>query len=173
MASQEIQDLAQSIASAIQGGQPAKKMTFGEYTRKTTSIYKPNGIYNGVKLKRQTFQNGIQIPVDRVHDDDIRALNKLHRGGRYLDRFVELVFGNTEGDAWLDIRYKNKGTDARIEQAKRFVDFSDLCKKLLAEQTALDLRDGIVEEEQTAQRRQFGSSKATQEAYAKAAENTK
>src|SRR5882672_9385926 len=84
-------DLATIIGDGIAKGMAQvapKKVTAGRYDPKS-SFHPDKKLVP--QLKRRCFQNGVEMKADLLFDEEIRLLNRIARGGRYLDRNVEVV----------------------------------------------------------------------------------
>lgn len=159
--------LAEGITAGIAKTQ-RNKVPFGAYDPKTA--FHPVKA-TAPKLVRKCFQNGVEMSWDTLHDREVELLNRITHGGRYIDRTVEVVILEDGTDSMVDIRYHNKTPDHRFANASKWRDLTDMLKQIVKAQEAEDRED----EEQrqvkaAAKSRPFGNSRATQEAFARAAE---
>jgi len=117
-----------------------------------------------LKLKRACYQNGTRLNPITLFNREIDALNKLVRSGRYLNRLIEVVVHQDGSEEVVELRYKNRTIDDRMEHKGAYRDLSDMLTKILAEQDEKLAEEGFIKE----QRKAF-NSKATQEARARVA----
>lgn len=137
----QIQGIADAIAKGIvQAGNetgPIKQIPITRYKNRT--IYNPEGLppHKRPKFTRDYYQNGKLISVDVLVPADIAILEQL-KAGRYLGRLVEVIEREAEGSEMrsLEVRYPSATHDQRIAAGKLFSSFSELLRKVLAEQEA-------------------------------------
>lgn len=168
-----MQAFAKMIADGVTAGisnSTRRKVTFGEYETRPTA-YHPNK-KSGPKLTRNYSQNGIRIRYENSSDDEVRLLERLTHGGRYIDRLVEVIFVQDGTEESIDIRYNNKTNDQKLQIGSAVQgSFKRMLELIVADQEAED-NDAALEEatrpEHGANRRPFGSGKATRDARAAA-----
>jgi hypothetical protein len=137
----DVQGIADAIARGIvQAGNesgPIKQVPVTKYRNRT--LYNPEGLVPAKRpqFSREYYQNGKRISAEVVTPADIAALEAL-RGGRYLNRLVEVVERDPEGNDMrsVEVRYPTATHDQRIAASKVFSSFSQLLQLLLAEQLA-------------------------------------
>ena len=139
--------LAEAVARGITAAQGPKKLTPGQYAKRERERNpKP-------ALKRPVYQNGYSVDVDSgaVTAEAITLMNRITTSGRYLGRRVEVIVRNDPNDKAVEIRYPNKSIDQRMENAQFFTSFTDLVRKIVAEQDDLKAKRkarGLVEEDE-------------------------
>lgn len=112
--------LGAQIAEGIAKAQRRAK-TYGEYVATTGSYYHPDP-NKKIALTRKCFQNGGEIMITNIYDEEAELLNRLTHSGRYLDRLVEVSIRDTGGDtAEVHLNYNNKiaGLNAIKEKLER------------------------------------------------------
>jgi len=138
----DVQAIADAIARGIvQAGNetgPIKQIPVTKYRNRT--IYNPDGLYPHKRpaFTRDYYQNGRLIVADVLTPGDIAILESL-RAGRYLNRLVEVIERDAEGNEMrsLEVRYPSATRDQRIAAGKVFTSFSQLLQMLHAEQQAV------------------------------------
>lgn len=159
---QQQNDLGKQIADGINAARP-KKVTAGQYDPRTP--FHPNK-KAAKKLRRPVYQNGSRLHANRLFDREIDLLNKIVRSGRYINRLIEIQVRQDGPDEVVDIRYKNRTIDDRMEHKGAYRDLTDMLTQIVNEQDAALAQEGEVKEA----RRSFNSA-ATREARARAAAN--
>lgn len=168
-------DLGTTIGAAVASGIAAttrRKVTNGEYeARGPRNIYHKKSKAETPKLKREAFQNGTAMKEDTLFDREIELLNRITHSGRYMDRLVEVIFG----DDAIELRYNNKGDHgyalknhfrSLIELLEVVVKVQEAEDKDAKEMAEFQLAEKLTR--QAAKERHFGQSKTTQEARERA-----
>jgi len=123
---------AKALAAAFAATQGPKKVTIGEYQRKHA---------RKVKLLRDYTQNGHQLQLQQLSDEQVKLLNRITRSGQYIKNRVRVVVQN-EAQAFesqsVHIVYSDATADQRSENAKLFRDFTDLVKQIVDEQDVIE-----------------------------------
>ena len=148
------------IAEGINAARP-KKVTAGQYDPKTP--FHPNK-KKAVKLNRAMYQNGTRLSPNRMFDREIALANQIVRSGRYINRLIEVIVRQDGSDEVVELRYKNRTIDDRMEHKGAYRDLTDMLTKIVDEQNAL-----LAEEGQIREARKSFNTAATREARARAA----
>lgn len=152
--------ITSGIAAGINEARP-QKVTAGQYDPKTP--FHPNK-KTAKKLTRTVYQNGARIQASRLFDREIELLNRITRSGRYLNRLIEVIVRQDGADEVVELRYKNRTIDDRMEHKLAYRDLTDMLTKIVAEQDKL-----LAEEGQVRESRKSFSTAATREARERAA----
>ena len=162
MMAQFTAQMSQGIAAGINEARP-RKVTAGQYDPKTP--WQPNK-KKALKLTRNTFQNGTWLNPATLNNTEIGLLNRLNRSGRYIGRLIEVLVRQDGSDEVVELRYKNRTTDERMEHRSAYRDLADMLAKIVDEQDKLNEEDGLMKE---ARKREAFSTKATRDARARVA----
>lgn len=154
--------LVAAFSAAMRANAPRHIVTPGEYDPR--SHQHPNK-RTAATFKGVWFQNGFYLRDESTSDEEIRLLNRIHRGGRYLDRTVEVVIKENGNDFEGDIRYANATVDQRMANKSLWRTFKELLEIIVTEQDLLDEEEGLTKK---ATPRASFSSAATRDARAKA-----
>ena len=102
--------ISKGIAEGIAESRP-KKLSFGQYTKRE-ALRNPKP-----KFKPQhTFaQNGFPMRHETLTAEEIALLNRITRGGRYVNRKVEVVYKDESGDISVNFVYPNRTVDQRMD----------------------------------------------------------
>lgn len=153
--------ITSGITAGINEARP-KKVAMGQYDPK--SPFQPNKKLSK-RLVRASYQNGTRLNPAQLYNSEIELLNRISRSGRYINRLIEVIVRQDGADETVEIRYKNKTIDERMEHRGAYNSLRDMLEKIVAEQDAL-----IAEEVGHKEARKMFSSAATREAREKAAE---
>lgn len=153
-------NLGQQIAEGINAARP-KKVTAGQYDPKTP--FHPNK-KRAKKLLRPFYQNGTRLSPTRMFDREIELANQIVRSGRYINRLIEVIVRQDGADEVVELRYKNRTIDDRMEHKGAYRDLTDMLQKIVDEQNA-----ALAEEGQIREARKSFNTAATREARARAA----
>ena len=148
------------IAAGINEARP-QKVTLGRYDPKTP--WQPDKTKT-LRLKRATYQNGSRWNPGQLTNAEIRLANAITRSGRYLNRLVEVIVAQDGSEETVEIRYKNRTIDERMDLKSAFRSLEELLQKIVTEQDEKLAEEGVLKEA-----RKAFSSKATEEARARAA----
>lgn len=149
--------ITNGIAAGINEARP-QKVTSGRYDPKTP--FQPDK--NKTKrLKRACYQNGTRLNAGQLFNTEIELLNKICRSGRYINRLVEVLVNQDGAEEVVEIRYKNRSIDDRMDLKSAFRSLEELLTKVVAEQEEKLAEEGALKEQ-----RKFFSTKATEEARA-------
>lgn len=160
----EMQQLGQAIADGLAKNNRQKK-TIGQYLATAKNIYHPAGIARAPRLKREVYICGIRENPELLFDQEISLYNRIKHSGMYVNRFVTVIVRDDQDPATLELRWKSKDLDDRIEQKSLWRNKVELLQLILAEQA-----EKFPEPEpEEPKRKPFFGSKATQEARAAAA----
>ena len=154
------QQISQSIAAGIQEARPQKK-TFGQFPGKSPFHADRRKMK---RLTRPVYQNGTRLNAAQLFDEEILALNKLVRSGRYINRLIEVIIANDGADEVVELRYKNRTPDAMMEHKSYYRDLREMLRLIVKEHDEKLAEEGLLKEQ-----RQAFSSAATRAARAKAA----
>ncbi len=152
--------ITSGIAAGINEARP-QKVTPGRYDPKTP--FQPDKSKTR-RLKRATYQNGTRLNPIQMFNSEIDLANKIVRSGRYINRLVEVIVHQDGSEEVVEIRYKNRSVDDRMELKSAFRSLEELLSKIVTEQDEKLAEEGALK----AERKAF-SSKATEEARARAA----
>jgi len=162
--------IAKGVSEGMAANAPIKKMTFGEYIRTAHSPFHPDGRAAIPKAARQYYQNGVMIPLELTHDDELRLYNRITHSGRYIDRMVEVIVNTDSAEETVDIRWHNAELDQRFEMKGKARNFLDMLQQIVTAQEAED-KTQAQREEGRARSRTFGSNKTSQAAREAAVAN--
>lgn len=99
--------LGAAIAEGISKSQ-RRLMTIGEYVLKHgNSGYRKNP-KKELSAGRKYFQNHAEINVNVIFDEEVDLLERITHGGRYIDRLVEVQFGQHGDRTEVNLAYQNK-----------------------------------------------------------------
>lgn len=153
--------IGKAVAAGIIEASPAKKVSFGDYLRRRKAE-------RPLTLTRPTWQNNHQLRDEQLSQDEIRLCNSLTHSGRYLNRLVEVVVTMDGAQEVCYIRWNNKSRDQMFELRGQFRSFKDCLEQIAEVQVGERDEAEIAEAAKQEQRRKFGRSKRTEDAYAKA-----
>lgn len=153
-------NLGQQIAEGINAARP-KRITAGQYDPK--SPFHPSKKKTR-KLLRPIYQNGARLSPTRLFDAEIDLLNQIKRSGRYINRLVEVIVRQDGSDEVVELRYKNRTIDDRMEHKAAYRSLLDMLQKIVEEQNA-----ALAEEVAVREVRRSFSTAATREARARVA----
>lgn len=161
-----VQDLGKAIGDAVAAGIAAttrRKVTAGEYAARPDNPFNPRR----VRLKRESYQNGIRMQSTSLTVKEIQLLNQITHSGRYINRLVAVLVSENEGaEEEVDIRWNNKTRDQQMNFKGEVRSFEELLEKVVAAQKE---EDELERQRQHPPRQHFGGQ-ATQDAR-KAAES--
>jgi hypothetical protein len=120
-----IKALTEALTAAIAAAQPKKDVTFEEF------IQRPEN--REPDLKRPVFQNGHPIQIKGASAATIRNLDNL-KPGTYLDGLITVRIDGREPNETVHITYPCSTIDQRMRIYSRVSSFSDMVKKIAAEQ---------------------------------------
>lgn len=158
----QVGSIGTQIADGINAARP-KKVTAGQYDPKTP--FHPNK-KKAKRLARPMYQNGTRLMPNRMFDREIELANQIVRSGRYINRLIEVIVRQDGADEVVELRYKNRTIDDRMEHKGAYRDLTDMLTKIVEEQNAL-----LAEEGQVREARKAFNSQATREARARQAED--
>lgn len=147
--------ISTGIATGINEARP-QKITAGRYDPRTP--FQPDKT-KSKRLIRPVYQNATRLNPMQLFNAEITLLNQINRSGRYLDRKVEVILREEGSEEYLEIRYKNRTIDDRMEIKSLFRSFQELLEKIVAEQNVINEEEGRVKLE-----RKAFSTAATREA---------
>lgn len=126
--------LVKAFSEAMRQNAPRKKITMGEYDPKTYWHPKASEAHT---LTRVCFQCGFLINPLQISNAEIDLLNKIDRSGRYIDRLVEVILREDGAEDVVEIRYRNKTADQRMENARHWHSLEHLLTQIVkAQETA-------------------------------------
>lgn len=155
------QQIASSVASGIAEARP-QKQPYGQFVGKSPFHADHRKVK---KLTRPVYQNGTRLFAPKLHVEEIESFNKIVRPGRYINRLIEVILRQEGSDEVLELRYKNKTADDRMEHKSAYRDLREMLRLILAEQD-----EKLAEETVLKEARKAFSTEATRIARAKAAE---
>ena len=123
-------DLAKAIHALAKGQQAInesqiRKVPYANFKRR--SSFNPDGRKNR-KLIRRCYQNGYPMNVVVLHNEEIEILNRL-KAGRYLNGIVTVRVEEKGVDSTLNIIYKNKSADDKMELKNEFRNLTEFLKR--------------------------------------------
>lgn len=127
--------ISKGISEGLEKAAGPKKVTFGRFDPRTPFHPKKAEV---PRLTRVCFQNGRRMNPELLHDEEIRLLNKIHRGGRYIGKRVHVVIRDEGDDASLDLQYRDQTADQRFDNKSSWIDMKEMLTKILAEQTEIE-----------------------------------
>lgn len=145
---EDLAELGKQIASGITTGMTAMtrpKVTIGQYQAAHR---------RKVKLAfAEAYQNNKPIDINVLTDGEVEWLNKVHRPGRYIERRVEVIVNDQDPSARiLYIRYSDRTPDQRMENARFWKSFTELCQKIVVEQDVIEENEAELKADQAAYR---------------------
>ena len=161
--------IGQAVASGI-GAQTRRKVTIGEYVKSGHSPFHPKPLAETPRFTphHRFYQNGAPIHHVNITDEEVVLLNKIDHSGRYVDRLVEVQYGEDGADTVVNICFKNATPDLQIELKGHCKNFADMLRQITAAQDEERKEAEFNEAEKQERRRRFGDSKATREARERA-----
>jgi hypothetical protein len=125
-------DLAQAIKLAVEETAPVKQVHVSQYRGKTP--WNPTGkkAHERPKLRGEFYQNGQRMFEDRLTEQEIGLLNKI-RPGRYVNRKVEVIERQSNGEIAVEIRYSNATPDLRSELKNECRNLVEMLERIIAE----------------------------------------
>ena len=153
--------LGAAVAKGVAASQPPKKVSYGEYQRRINA--------GRPKLRRDSFENGFQIPEQVLSVNEITLLNKITHAGRYIDRLVEVIIRDEGLDEVVELRYNNATADQRMLRAQHMKSFEDMLQQIVAAQELERVELDEVADKKAERRRVWGNNKAMRDAEARSA----
>jgi hypothetical protein len=120
---------------AMLAAQAPRKIGIGEYDPRTP--WHPIKA-DAHKLTRTCFQNGHLLDDEQLFNEEIDALNRIVRSGRYLDRLVEVIVRDEGPDETVEIRFASRTADQRNAVQRLCRDFKDMLEQIVVAQQAED-----------------------------------
>jgi superfamily II DNA or RNA helicase len=127
-------DLARAITALAKGQQALvdsqiRKVPFANH--KPRSSFNPTGNKRR-KLSRRCYQNGYPMNIVLLHDREIALLNDL-KAGKYLNGLVTVRVNDRGVDTTLDILYKNKTPDDKMNLKNEFRSLTEFLERAIKE----------------------------------------
>lgn len=124
-----VKDLVNALVTAITLTKPIEKKTTINRVRHNP-YYPPAGTPR-LKLKKLWYQNGNEIDVEQLYNEDIDELNKM-KAGRYMAGHLRIV---KRKDGGMGIEYPIRTAAQRLKLQNQFhiSNFTDLVKRINAE----------------------------------------
>lgn len=160
MMAQFANQITNGISAGIAEARP-KKVTAGQYDPKTP--FHPNK-KSMKRLTRAVYQNGTRLNASQLFNEEIDLFNQINRSGRYINRLIEVFLRQEGADEVVELRYKNRSIDDRMDHKGQYRDLRDMLRKIVNEQDELNAEEGRIKES----RKSF-STAATREARARVA----
>ena len=126
--------IADGIARGMQEMAPPKRIKPGSSRFDPKTPFRSK---NGPRLRGDVYLNGIRLNEDQLTDTEINTCNLITRGGRYVNRIVEVVLSDDAGTRVVLIRYSDKEVDQRMELKNHWRTFQELVDLIVKEQNAV------------------------------------
>lgn len=100
----------ETLGKAILAQSPVQKVSMGRYEPRAP-IHRRAKKKDVPKLTRMTFENGNIIREFQLTPEEILLYNQIVKGGRYIDRKVEIIIqldGGVDGQPAMMVRYNPK-----------------------------------------------------------------
>lgn len=125
-------ELAQAIKMVVEETAPVKQVHISQYRPK--SPWNPAGKrqHERPHLRGEFLQNGQRMIEDRLSEKEIELLNKI-RPGRYINRKVEVIERQSNGEVTVEIRYNNQTADQRSELKNEARNLTEMLQRIVDE----------------------------------------
>ena len=134
----QIVSLVDSMRQLVEDGKAGRQQKLHETL--VVTPFDPQGSIGGrrkVKLKYSAvYMNGARLNPVLMHDEEIGLVNQIKKPGLYNKRKWEVVRQNDS----LEIHYKNRTFEQRMELKGDAPTFAAMCRVILAEQEERELK---------------------------------